>query len=158
MVIYEFKVKEFGQSIKDAKNSSAMAPTIIKNISLNSEFNLNEVNGPYVMLIAFRTVKESIELINNSRLGSSVCLYSQNISLGSFDFLNFLTNFYFNFIFYDFILVMEVSYLLNVGTVWINSFPIEKGVQTRKQSGNYSISGFRVKILYILMFFNLINI
>ena len=34
--------------------------------------------------------------------------------------------------------------MLNVGTIWINSFPIEKGVQTRKQSGNYEINGFRV--------------
>lgn len=73
------------------------------------------------MIIPFRTVKESVELINTSKYGSSVCLYSQNISL-----------------------VMEVAYLVNVGTCWINSFPIEKGVQTRKQSGNYQLNGFRV--------------
>lgn len=39
---------------------------------------------------------------------------------------------------------MEVAYLANVGTVWINSFQIEKGVQTRKQSGNFPISGHKV--------------
>ncbi len=39
---------------------------------------------------------------------------------------------------------MEVAYLLDVGTVWINSFPIERGVQPRKQSGNYQLTGFRV--------------
>ena len=39
---------------------------------------------------------------------------------------------------------MEVAYLLNVGTVWINGFPIARGVQTRKQSGKFAISGPRV--------------
>ncbi len=39
---------------------------------------------------------------------------------------------------------MEVANLLNVGTVWVNSIHIEKGVQTRKQSGTYQISGQRV--------------
>lgn len=37
---------------------------------------------------------------------------------------------------------MEVAGLVNVGTVWINSFQVEKGVQTRKMSGNYNLSGF----------------
>lgn len=39
---------------------------------------------------------------------------------------------------------MEVAYMLNVGTVWMNSFQIEKGVQPRKQSGNFQISGSKV--------------
>lgn len=39
---------------------------------------------------------------------------------------------------------MEVAYLLNAGTVWINSIPIERGVQVRKQSGNFQTTGFRV--------------
>lgn len=72
------------------------------------------------MLIPFRTVKESVDLINCSRFGGPVSLYSQNISL-----------------------IMEVAYLLNTGTVWVNAFPIERGVQARKQSGNYQINGFR---------------
>ena len=84
--------------------------------------NLNEVNGPYVMIIPFRTVKESVEILNNSKYGSSVSLFSQNISL-----------------------VMEVAYLVNAGTVWINSFNIERGVQTRKMSGNYKTLGLEVK-------------
>ena len=41
---------------------------------------------------------------------------------------------------------MEVSYLINVGTVWINGFTIERGVQVRKQSGNYQTLGFRVRL------------
>ena len=39
---------------------------------------------------------------------------------------------------------MEAAYLLNVGTVWMNSFPIERGVQVRKASGNYSLTGTKV--------------
>ena len=39
---------------------------------------------------------------------------------------------------------MEVAYLINVGTVWINGFQIERGVQVRKQSGNSQILGFKV--------------
>ena len=83
--------------------------------------NLNEINGPYVMVIPFRTVKESIEILNTSKYGSSVSLFSQNISL-----------------------VMEVAYLVNAGTVWINIFNIERGVQTRKMSGNYKCTGLEV--------------
>jgi aldehyde dehydrogenase (NAD+) len=47
-----------------------------------------------------------------------VCLWSENISL-----------------------VMEVAYALQVGTIWINSVQIEKGVETRKMSGNYHVRG-----------------
>jgi acyl-CoA reductase-like NAD-dependent aldehyde dehydrogenase len=53
---------EFGLSVKQfksAENVSVFPPTIVKNAALNSPLNLNEVNGPYVMLIPFRTVKES---------------------------------------------------------------------------------------------------
>ena len=41
-----------------------------------------KVNGPYLMLIPFRTVKESIDLLNNSKYGSGVSIHSQDISLG----------------------------------------------------------------------------
>lgn len=34
------------------------------------------------MLIPFRTVKESIELVNNSKFGAGVSIHSQDISLG----------------------------------------------------------------------------
>ena len=116
--------KEFGAKIKQfnvqSNTNYQLAPTIIQNSSLNSDINLNEINGPYVLLIPFRTVKESIQLVNTSRFGSAVCICSQNISL-----------------------VMEAAYLLNHGTIWVNSFPIERGVQTRKQSGNFSIGGIK---------------
>lgn len=45
------------------------------------------------MLIPFRTVKESVELLNNSKYGSGVSIHSQDISLGIEKFwfiLNFL--------------------------------------------------------------------
>ncbi|RNA25037.1 Aldehyde dehydrogenase family 16 member A1 [Brachionus plicatilis] len=112
------EASEFGAKVKTFANHAQLTPAIIENSSLNSQINLNEVNGPYVLLIPFRTVKESVQLANTSRFATAVCLYSQNISL-----------------------VMEVAYLLNQPTVCINSFPIERGVQTRKQSGNYSIHG-----------------
>lgn len=53
---------------------------------------------------------------------------------------------------------MEVAYLVNVGTVWVNGVWIEKGVQTRKHSGNYQISGarvIRVEENFLLLFFYL---
>ena len=36
---------------------------------------------------------------------------------------------------------MEAAYNLQVGTVWINSFGVEKGVEPRKMSGNYHVRG-----------------
>ena len=44
---------------------------------------------------------------------------------------------------------MEAAYLLDVGTIWINCFPIERGVQPRQQSGNYQIGGFKVRSIFI---------
>lgn len=108
------KITEF----RSNEAANLISPKIIQNATLNSSFNLAEIDGPYVQLIKFRTVKESIDLLNNSKYGSCVSLFSQNISL-----------------------VMEAAYLLNVGTVWMNSFPIERGVQVRKASGNYSLTG-----------------
>jgi acyl-CoA reductase-like NAD-dependent aldehyde dehydrogenase len=39
------------------------------------------------MLIPFRTVKESIELVNNSKFGAGVSIHSQDISLGFNNYL-----------------------------------------------------------------------
>ena len=99
------------------------------------------MNGPYVQLVQFRTVKESVDLVNNSKYGSCVSIHSQNLSLGKNKVFICFKNFPKITLFYK---VMEVAYLLNVGTVWMNSFPIERGVQTRKSSGNYSLSGTKV--------------
>lgn len=56
------QIDEFGSNVKQFKNSEkspVFPPTIVKNVALNSQLNLLEVNGPYLMLIPFRTVKES---------------------------------------------------------------------------------------------------
>ena len=119
--LFHEKIKQFGESVKLGQETPASGPVIIKNVGMSIPLNLNEINGPYVMVIPFRTVKESIEILNTSKYGSSVSLFSQNISL-----------------------VMEVAYLVNAGTVWINSFNIERGVQTRKMSGNYKTLGLEV--------------
>ncbi len=82
--------------------SKLISPTIIENAALNSQFNLEEVNikyllakrfyfknflkflklnGPYIQLLQFRTVKESVDLLNNSKYGSCVSIFSQNVNL-----------------------------------------------------------------------------
>lgn len=124
------QVESYGAQVtqfKDSNNDGArlVAPTIIQNGALTSQFNIDQVNGPYVQLIPFRTVKESCDLLSNSKYGSCVGVFSQNVSL-----------------------VMEVAYLLDMGTVWMNSFPVERGVQVRKSSGNYALSGSKVLIFY----------
>jgi len=125
---YGAQVKEFGAN---SCGSRLSPPAIIQNGALSSQFNLDEVNGPYVQLIPFRTVKESCDLLNSSKYGSCVGIFSQDVSL-----------------------VMEVAYLLDVGTVWMNSYPIERGVQVRKASGNYALSGSRVIFLSSVVAFN----
>lgn len=72
------KITEF----RTNNEASLTPPTIIQNATLNSSFNLAEIDGPYVQLIQFRTVKESIDLLNNTKYGTCVSLFSQNISLG----------------------------------------------------------------------------
>ena len=85
----KYQIDEFGCDVKTFKNMenapvAVSPPVLVKNVALSSQLNMNEVNGPYVMLIPFRTVKESVALINTSRFGSGVSLHSQNISLGKF--------------------------------------------------------------------------
>ena len=57
------QVDEFGSIVKQFKSADStntvFPPTIIKNVALNSKLNVDEVNGPYLMIIPFRTVKES---------------------------------------------------------------------------------------------------
>lgn len=120
------QVESYGAQVTQFKANNndgtrLVAPTIIQNGALTSQFNIDQVNGPYVQLIPFRTVKESCDLLSNSKYGSCVGVFSQNVSL-----------------------VMEVAYLINMGTVWMNSFPVERGVQVRKSSGNYTLSGSKV--------------
>jgi aldehyde dehydrogenase (NAD+) len=116
---YGSEVKHFNGTIQ-ANTKDGVPPIIIKNVDLKSPLNENETSGPYVLIIPFRTVKESISILNTSKLGGAVSLHSQDVSL-----------------------LLEVSYLLDAGTIWANCFPIERGVQIRKQSGNYSIHGVR---------------
>jgi len=80
-------VQQFTASLQDKANTAISAPTIITNVQPSTEFYQSELNGPYIIVTSFRTVKESIELLNTSRFGSGVSLWSENISLGTHCFL-----------------------------------------------------------------------
>ncbi len=91
-----------------------------------------------MIVTPFRTVKESIDLVNSQRSCGAVSIWSQDISLSKNSSRTFKLEFRINLFLPE---AMEVAANVQVGTVWINSIAIDKGVQPRKMTGNYASTG-----------------
>lgn len=55
-------------------------PTVIDNLSPTCSTNQNEIFGPVVSLIPFKTQEEAIEIANSTRYGLSASIWSSNIA------------------------------------------------------------------------------
>lgn len=73
-------------------------PTLIKNISPSHELAHQEIFGPVVVSMPFRTQAEAVALANNSRYGLAASVWSENINLA-----------------------LDVAPKLVAGSVWINT-------------------------------------
>jgi len=91
-------------------------PTLITNCNTTSTVVQEEIFGPVLAVMSFRTPKESIALANSSRYGLAASVWTENISLA-----------------------MEVAIALKAGTVWINAHNL---FDAAAGFGGYRESGF----------------
>ncbi|XP_051789841.1 aldehyde dehydrogenase family 16 member A1 [Erpetoichthys calabaricus] len=90
-------------------------PTLITGLSTTSRCVMEEIFGPVLVALPFRTAKEAIALGNNTRYGLSASVWTENVSLA-----------------------FEVASSLQAGTVWINAhnlFDAASGFGGVKESG-----------------------
>jgi len=72
-------------------------PTLITNVSPSNIAVREEIFGPVLTVMTFRTLKEAADLANNTRFGLAASVWSENINRA-----------------------LEVSSLIKAGVVWVN--------------------------------------
>ena len=66
----------------DLKNGYYVQPTIIEGLSSDCDINQEEIFGPVVSLIPFKTEEEVIEMANSTKYGLSASIFTEDISKG----------------------------------------------------------------------------
>ena len=90
-------------------------PTLITDVQPTSQLAQEEIFGPVVVLMTFRTFDEAIDMANHSRYGLAASVWSESINQS-----------------------LEVAAALDAGIVWINStnaMDAAAGFGGRKESG-----------------------
>jgi aldehyde dehydrogenase (NAD+) len=90
-------------------------PTLLTNVSPASTVVQEEIFGPVLVAMTFRTPVEAIELANNTRYGLAASVWSENINLA-----------------------LEVAHRVKAGSVWVNStnlFDAASGFGGYRESG-----------------------
>ncbi|KAL5009729.1 hypothetical protein ScPMuIL_012034 [Solemya velum] len=90
-------------------------PTIITNVQTVSRVVTEEIFGPVLVVLPFRTAKESISLANNTIYGLGSSVWTENVSLA-----------------------LEAAISIKAGSVWVNShnlFDAASGFGGYRQSG-----------------------
>ncbi|XP_033629701.1 aldehyde dehydrogenase family 16 member A1-like [Asterias rubens] len=96
-------------------NGCFYPPTIINNVQTSSKVVMEEIFGPVVVILPFRTAKEAVALGNNSNYGLAASVWTENVSLG-----------------------LEVALSMKAGSVWVNGhnmFDAASGFGGYRQSG-----------------------
>lgn len=91
-------------------------PTLMTNVSPASTIVQEEVFGPVLVSMSFRTPAEAIQLANNTRYGLAASVWSENINTA-----------------------LEVAHKIKAGSVWINSTNL---FDAASGFGGYRESGF----------------
>uniref|UniRef100_A0ABM0GME7 Aldehyde dehydrogenase family 16 member A1-like n=1 Tax=Saccoglossus kowalevskii TaxID=10224 RepID=A0ABM0GME7_SACKO len=90
-------------------------PTLITNVQTSSTVVVEEIFGPVLTVLPFRTAKEAIAIGNNTIYGLAASVWTENVSLA-----------------------LEVAFNLKAGAVWINGhnmFDAAAGFGGYRQSG-----------------------
>ncbi|MDX2260859.1 MAG: aldehyde dehydrogenase family protein [Gemmatimonadales bacterium] len=90
-------------------------PTLFTNVQPAATIAQEEIFGPVVVLLTFRTHDEAVEIANNSRYGLAASVWSDNLNL-----------------------VLDVAPRLKAGTVWVNCtnlFDASSGFGGYRESG-----------------------
>ena len=64
----------------DLKNGYYVLPTIIEGLPSDCDINQEEIFGPVVSLIPFKTEEEVVEMANSTKYGLSASIFTENIS------------------------------------------------------------------------------
>ena len=64
----------------DLKEGYYVQPTIIEGLSSDCEINQEEIFGPVVSIIPFKTEEEVIEMANSTKYGLSASIFTENVS------------------------------------------------------------------------------
>jgi len=91
-------------------------PTLITNVSPSNTAVREEIFGPVLVSLTFRTLKEAIALANNTRYGLAATIWSENINRA-----------------------LEAASMVKSGVVWINT---TNGFDAACGFGGYRESGF----------------
>ena len=83
----------------DLKDGYYIEPTIIEGLSSDCDINQEEIFGPVVSLIPFKTEDEVIDMANSTKYGLSASIFTENISKGH-----------------------RVAAKIDSGVVWINTW------------------------------------
>jgi aldehyde dehydrogenase (NAD+) len=97
------------------ENGFYYPPTIFTNVSPANRIVLEEIFGPILVILSFRSHNEAVELANNSVYGLAASIWSENINMA-----------------------LHVAPLIKAGTVWINCtnvFDAASGFGGYKESG-----------------------
>ncbi len=91
-------------------------PTLISGVSPSNVVAREEIFGPVLTSMSFRTLKEAIDLANNSRYGLAATIWSENVNRA-----------------------LEAAAMVKAGVVWINT---TNGFDAACGFGGYRESGF----------------
>jgi aldehyde dehydrogenase (NAD+) len=91
-------------------------PTLFTDVSPSATVAQEEIFGPVVVMMTFRTPAEAVELANNTRYGLAASLWSENINLA-----------------------LDVAPKIKAGTVWVNCTNV---FDAASGFGGYRESGF----------------
>lgn len=91
-------------------------PTLLTNVASTASVVMEEIFGPVLVAMSFRTPSEAAELANNTRYGLAASVWSENVSLA-----------------------LDVASKLKAGSVWINSTNL---FDAASGFGGYRESGF----------------
>jgi aldehyde dehydrogenase (NAD+) len=105
----------FQPDIPMPQNGCYYPPTLLTNVSPSMTVVQEEIFGPVLVAMTFRTPAEALELANNTRYGLAASVWSENISLA-----------------------LEIAHRLKAGSVWVNStnlFDAASGFGGYRESG-----------------------
>lgn len=91
-------------------------PTLLTNVEAASAVAQQEIFGPVLVAMSFRTPSEAVELANNTRYGLAASIWSENISLA-----------------------LDTARNIKAGSIWINSTNL---FDAASGFGGYRESGF----------------
>jgi len=130
-VVSEQQLKTISDYVEDAKNEGAnvyqapcnlpkegfyFPPTLITNVQTSSRVVQEEIFGPVLVVLPFRTAKEAINLGNNSNYGLAASVWSENLPTA-----------------------LEVAISIKAGALWVNCHNI---FDAAAGFGGYRESGF----------------